>query len=390
MALSSRVESVPISGTLYISEIVRAMEKKGKKILRLDIGDLNFRTPDHIVRALEEAINKGMTHYASSKGIRELREAIAQVYERRYGVDINSKRNVIITPGAKFALYAVLYTVLNKGEKVLIPTPCWVSYEGIVRMCEGIPVLIKTEGEEYCITYDLLTKHYDEEVKAIIINTPNNPTGKIYTLKELREVKEFANERRIFVISDEVYDSIVFDGEHISMLDLMGLDEGCIIVNSFSKKYAMTGWRLGYIIANEDVIRSVNKVIQQSISCVPPFVQWAGYVALTSEESQEFIKRMIKELKIRRDVLDKGLRGIMNVTYRRPEATFYFFVRIPYKGSSVEFSKRLLEEHSIAVVPGKFFGGYDNYIRLSFGSITVDELRIFIDKFKEAVRHLSS
>jgi len=390
MALSSRVKNVPISGTLYISEIVRAMERKGKKVLRLDIGDLNFRTPDHIINALKEAIGRGMTHYTSSKGIKELREAIAHIYEKRYSIDIDPERNVIITPGAKFALYAALYTILNKGEKVLIPTPCWVSYEGIVKMCEGIPVLIKTECEEYSITYNLLTKHYDEGVKAIIINTPNNPTGKIYTLKELREIKEFADERGIFVISDEVYDSIVFDGEHISMLDLMGLEDGCIIINSFSKRCAMTGWRLGYIIASEDVIRNVNKVIQQSISCVPPFVQWAGYIALTSEESQEFIKSMLKELRVRRDILDKGLRGVTNITYRRPEATFYFFVRIPYKGSSVEFSKRLLEEHGIAVVPGKFFGGYDDYIRLSFGSITVDELRIFIDRFKEAVKHLSS
>ena len=335
MALSSRVKNVPISGTLYISEIVRAMERKGKKVLRLDIGDLNFRTPDHIINALKEAIGRGMTHYTSSKGIKELREAIAHIYEKRYSIDIDPERNVIITPGAKFALYAALYTILNKGEKVLIPTPCWVSYEGIVKMCEGIPVLIKTECEEYSITYNLLTKHYDEGVKAIIINTPNNPTGKIYTLKELREIKEFADERGIFVISDEVYDSIVFDGEHISMLDLMGLEDGCIIINSFSKRCAMTGWRLGYIIASEDVIRNVNKVIQQSISCVPPFVQWAGYIALTSEESQEFIKSMLKELRVRRDILDKGLRGVTNITYRRPEATFYFFVRIPYKLSLI-------------------------------------------------------
>ncbi|RLF19178.1 MAG: pyridoxal phosphate-dependent aminotransferase [Thermoprotei archaeon] len=391
MPVSKKVKSIPISGTLYISEIAKNMEKRGKRVLRLDIGDLNFPTPHHIVKAVNEAIERGMTHYSSSKGLRELREAIANKYNEAYGIDLDPDKNVIITPGAKFALYAVLFSILEEKDEVLIPAPCWVSYEGIVRACGGEPRIIKTKGLDFRIDYESLTRvKTKRRVKALILNTPNNPTGRIYSLKELKEIRDFSEEEKIFVISDEVYDSIVFEGRHISMMELMDPKEKCIIVNSFSKKYAMTGWRLGYIIASEEIIQCVNRLLQQTISCVPPFIQWAGYVALTSEESKRFVKEMREELRRRRDILDSGLKSINGLTYRRPEATFYYFIRIPFDIPSLDFSKKLLMRYGIATVPGVFFGGYDNYIRISFGSVSIEEIRTFISEFSRALEEMQN
>ncbi len=386
--LSKKILELPESATLKASEKARELMAKGIKVLRFDIGEPGFNTPKHIIEAAYEALKKGMTHYTSSRGIPELKRAISEKYRNEYKVDIDPNKNIIITPGSKYAIYATLESIINPGDEVLILAPCWVSYEGIVKLVGGKPRFIAST-RDYRPDIEAINEAISKRTKAIIINSPNNPTGVVFTEKELKSIAEVAIENNLILISDEIYEEILFEGKHTCILELLDLDAGCVVINGFSKAYAMTGWRLGYILGSKKLIGAINKIMQQTVSCVPPFIQWAGYVALTSLDSKDFIKSMVLELKRRRDLLYAGLKSINGIRVVKPNGAFYFFPEIEEPNiSSEDIVNYLLEEYAVVAVPGKHFGGYDHCIRFSFGATGVSEIKELIARLRKALEEL--
>ncbi len=385
--LSSRVSSLKPPETFRVLEIAKKLEASGVKVLRFDIGDLNFNTPSHIIDAATEAARRGMVHYVSARGLPEFRRAVADRYRSRYGVEV-SPDNVVPTPGAKFGIYAAIAAIADPGDEVVVVSPCWVSYEGIAKFLGVKPVFVRSR-EDFVPDIEAIKGALSSRTRAIVINSPNNPSGVVYPKEVIKAIAELAEDAGVYLISDEIYDDIVFEGEVVTPLNYMSL-ERCIVVNGFSKAYAMTGWRLGYVIASKEVIDGVVKVLQNAVSCVPPFIQYAGYIALTSEESRKFISQLVNELRRRRDELYKVLSKFSDVIgVVKPQGAFYYFIDISRFGkSSREFSMYLAEKHGITTVPGAAFGGYDTHIRLSYGSVTVEEIREFEERFERAVCEL--
>ncbi len=386
--LSEKIRTLPESATLRASERAKELAAKGVKVLRFDIGEPGFDTPAHIVEAAYEAMRKGLTHYGSSRGLRELREAICQKFEEEYGADLDPDDNVIITPGTKYAIYAILEAILNPGDEVLLLSPCWVSYEGITLLAGGKARFISS-NRSFRPDVEALKEGMSKRVKAIIINSPNNPTGVIFDEREVKAIAEVAHDEGALLISDEIYEKIIFEGKHVCALRFMSPEEGCVVVNGFSKAFAMTGWRLGYVVGPKELIAGINKIMQQTVSCVPPFIQWAGYVALTSPKSEEAINEMVMELKRRRDILYEGLRSLKGLRLIKPKGAFYFFPEVEKPDiSSVDLANYLLERYAIMVIPGKPFGGYDKHIRISYGAVGDVEIKEFLERLRKALEEI--
>lgn len=376
MILSRTVNSLKESDSFKLLSYAKQLERSGKKIIHFEIGEPDFDTDYRIKEALFESLKRGETHYAASQGILELRVEIAN-YEKRFrNINVNPD-NIVITPGGKPILLFVLLSILNDGEEVLLPSPGYLSYSSLIRFAGGKPVYysIKTD-ERNTIDPDEIRNKITRRTKAIIINYPSNPTGKVASATDLAEILEIARERKILIISDEVYSRITYEKEHISVTKMaekedMGL---IVVVDGFSKTYAMTGWRLGWGVLPDVLVKPVVKIIQNSISCVPPFVQYAGIVAL--KEGEDFIKRMVAEFRKRRDAIYEMLQESERLDVYKPEGAFYFFPEIrDLKTTSVEFTKGLLEKYGVAMLPGSAFGPMgEGHIRISFAN-SMENLR---------------
>ncbi len=370
MILSRTVNNLKESDSFRVLSYAKQLERQGRKIIHFEIGEPDFDTDDQIKDALLEALKRGETHYTASQGILSLREEIARYEKKIRNIDV-SPDNIVITPGGKPILLFVLMAILNEGEDVLLPTPGYLSYASLIRFAGGRPVYYNINIEDRnTIDPEEIKSKITRRTKAIIINYPSNPTGKMASATDLLEILEIARDRKILVISDEVYSRITYEKEHISITRMaekedMGL---LVIVDSFSKTYAMTGWRLGWGVLPDVLVKPVVKIIQNSISCVPPFVQYAGIVALRKCDS--FVKKMVEEFKKRRDVIYDMLQESDRLFVPRPEGAFYFFPRIlDLKTSSVDFTKGLLEKYGVAMLPGSAFGPTgEGHIRISFAN----------------------
>lgn len=385
MALD-RIESISTAVTLKFAEKAELYSKRGIKVIRMDIGQPNFNTPRFIIEAAYTALKRGLTSYSSSRGLELLRQAIAGRIREKFKVDVKAGKNIIITPGAKYAVYSAIMSIAREGDEILCLTPCWVSYEPIIRIAGCKPILIKTIDMNFKPNIDSILNNISKKTKAIVINTPNNPTGIVYDYKTLKELVEIAEDYKLYIISDEIYDELVYEGRHHSVLEVEGVSERIIYVNSFSKTFSMTGWRLGYIVASENIVNRVEKFISQTITCVPPFIQYAGYVALTSSESQRWIEYVRSELNRRRLRLYNTLKSFNILGVVKPIGAYYFFVNIAKTGlSSEKLCSILLDRYGIACIPGKYFGGWDNYIRISYGGVSMNDIEEFHDRFKRAL-----
>ena len=370
MILSRTVNNLKESDSFKVLSYARKLEKTKKKIIHFEIGEPDFDTDTKIKEALFEALKRGETHYTASQGIPELRHEIAE-YEKRFrNIDVDPD-NIVITPGGKPILLFVLLSILNDGEEVLLPSPGYLSYSSLIRFAGGKPVYysIKTD-ERNTIDPDEIRSKITRRTKAIIINYPSNPTGKMASATDLVEILEIARDRKILIISDEVYSRITYEKEHLSITKMAEKDDMglIVVVDGFSKTYAMTGWRLGWGVLPDVLVKPVVKIIQNSISCVPPFVQYAGIVAL--KDGEDFIKNMVAAFKRRRDTIYEMLQESDRLDVYKPEGAFYFFPQIlDLKMTSVEFTQGLLEKYGVAMLPGSAFGPMgEGHIRISFAN----------------------
>ena len=333
-------------------------------MIRLDIGEPDFPTPEHVVEEAERALREGLTHYGPTRGLQELREAICE-HLSSLKVDVRPDE-VLVTPGASFALFLAFKIVLKPGDEVVIPTPTWFVYPELVRLAGGRCVFVRF-SPRYEPDVEALQEAIGPRTRAIVLNTPNNPTGHVLSRRDVKALAEVAIEHDLYVISDEVYKLITYDGvEHVSFGTVEELRERLLLVDALSKAYAMTGWRIGYLIAPGELCDRAEEVQRALVFCVPPFIQRAGVAALRGP--QEPTKAMVEEYRARRDLALSILSELPGLRVARPQGAFYLFPDVSAFGlRGSELASRLEREAGVRVMPGELFGpGWGWHIRISF------------------------
>ncbi|AMM54879.1 pyridoxal phosphate-dependent aminotransferase [Pyrococcus kukulkanii] len=384
MALKDRLELVNPSEIRKLFDIAAGM----KDVISLGIGEPDFDTPQHIKEYVKEALDLGLTHYGPNIGLLELREAIAEKLKKQNGIDADPKTEIMVLVGANQAFLMSLSTFLGDGEEVLIPSPMFVSYAPAVILAGGKPVEVPTyEENEFRLNVDDLEKYITEKTRALIINSPNNPTGAVLTRKDLEEIADFAVEHDLIVISDEVYEHFIYDdAKHYSIAALDGMFERTITVNGFSKTFAMTGWRLGFVAAPSWVIEKMVRFQMYNATCPVTFIQYAAAKALRDERSWKAVEEMRKEYDRRRKLVWKRLNE-MGLPTVKPKGAFYIFPRIKDTGlTSKEFSELMLKEARVAVVPGSAFGkAGEGYVRISYAT-AYEKLEEAMDRMEKVLK----
>jgi aspartate aminotransferase len=367
---ASRVTNLAPSPTLAVSDRARRLKAEGIDVIDLGGGDPDFITPSHIRQAAIDAMNAGDTHYVASVGIPALRKAIADKLSHDNGVEVDPNGGVIVTPGGKQALFEASLSFVEPGVDVMIPEPAWVSYVPMVELAGGRAVPIPLDPDDnWRITLDALETHATPQTRILLLNSPNNPTGRVLDDAELAAIATFAQERDLLVFSDEMYEKILYDGnQHVSIATLPGMSERTLIFNGLSKAYAMTGWRLGYVAGPRPFIEQIEKVHSHSVTCATSFVQKAGVAALTGP--QEFIGEMVNAWDRRRRAVAGGLSAINGIACPLVEGAFYAFADIRGTGmTSNETADLFLQQAHVAVTPGVAFGDAgEGHVRLSFAT----------------------
>ena len=371
--VADRADKIQPSITLKISSIAKELSKKGRKVIDMSVGEPDFSTPSHIVQAAWQAMKEGKTFYTPTRGIPELLDAIAEKLKNENKIEISSE-NIIVTPGAKYAIFEAIMTLVERGDEVILLDPSWVSFEACVMLAGGKPIWVK----HYDDFQDAPIEDYiGRKTKLIIINTPNNPLGVVYSKNFLKKVADLAIDKNIFVLSDEIYEKIVYESEHVSLasLDEEMLDR-TITINGFSKTFSMTGWRLGYAAAPKWVIEKMSRIQSHSVSHPTSFVQYAGIAALKGDMG--FIKEIVSRYRRKRDILKKKLEEF-GIQYAPPLGTFYMFIKI--NTDSLKFCEEILKEEYIALTPGSAFGkSYNEWVRISYAT-SDDNLLEFLNRF---------
>ena len=364
------LEGIKPSQTIGLMEKVKALNAQGHDVLSLTGGEPDFDTPASASLAAIAGICCGHTHYTSGRGIPSLRRRIAQKLQEENGIKC-TEQDIFITPGGKFALYLAMRALINPGDEVLILDPSWVSYQPITLLCAGVPVSVELSFEDnYAITAEKLDNAITPNSRVIIINTPNNPTGRMLTTEEADVIAEFACRHNLIVISDEIYEKLVYDdNKHISLASLKKLDGRVITLNGFSKFAAMPGWRLGYMVAPSPVLDKVHMLYQHTMTCVSEFAQEAAKVALDCKNDLEIMRLSYQK---RRDFFISELNAIPGVNCLKPQGAFYVWARIERDNmTSIELAEFLLEKAQIAVIPGDAFGaglGTEKCVRMYFAT----------------------
>lgn len=380
--LSERLKKINSSSTLAITTKVKRLRGEGRDIINFAGGEPDFDTPDFIKDAAIEAIRAGFTKYTPTTGIPELKELISLKFKKDNSLEYPASQ-IVVSCGAKHCIFNALMVLLNRGEEVLIPSPYWVSYPEMVNLCEGKPRFVETLPENnFKITASDLKKYITSKTKVLILNSPSNPTGCVYNLDELREIARICIEKKVFVISDEIYEKIIFDDlKHIS---IASLDEDIydltITVNGLSKSFSMTGWRIGYLGAPADIVESISKLQDHSTSNPASIAQKASLAALNAGD--DFVKFICREFQKRRDCMVGRLKRLKKLDFVLPQGAFYIFCDISSTGlDSAVFASRILEEASVALIPGEGFGRNDS-VRLSFAT-SVEQIEKGMDRLEE-------
>ncbi|MFZ3050574.1 MAG: pyridoxal phosphate-dependent aminotransferase [Methanothrix sp.] len=376
--VSARIASIHESTTLKISATAKKLTASGLDIIDMGVGEPDFDTPKHIVEAGCNSIRMGETHYAPTSGIPELRQAIAEKLSRENLIH-TAAEDVIVTPGAKMAVFAAIQALLQEDEECILIGPSWVSYEPSVAFAGGSVVWGEVDG-------DFMPQNIAEKIspktRMIIINSPSNPTGAVFERPVLEEIRDLAVDHDLFVISDEIYEKIIYDHEHISIGSLPGMAERTVTINGFSKAYAMTGWRLGYLTGPKETMKWVIRLLSHSVSQATTFVQRAGVVAL--QGPQDDIDMMVAEFRARRDILVAGLNRL-GIPCSVPGGAFYVFPDVSGFGGGDQFTERLLKEALIAATPGSAFGpGGRDYVRLSYAT-SQSRIRQALDRIEKII-----
>ncbi|GLY09768.1 pyridoxal phosphate-dependent aminotransferase [Pseudobacillus badius] len=371
--LAQRVKALTPSTTLAITAKAKEMKAQGIDVIGLGAGEPDFNTPDHIIEAAYESLKKGQTKYTPSGGLPELKDAIIGKFEKDQGISYK-RSEIIVTTGAKHALYTLFQVILDEGDEVIIPTPYWVSYPEQVKLADGTPVYIEGKEENnFKITPEQLHAAITPKTKAVIINSPSNPTGMLYSKGELEALGEVALKHNIWIISDEIYEKLIYGtNKHVSIAELSpALKEQTIIINGVSKSHSMTGWRIGYAAGNEQVIKAMTDLASHSTSNPTAVSQYGSIAAY--EGTQEPVEEMRKAFEERLNIVHSKLNEIPGVSCLKPQGAFYLFPNVKKAALLTGFNdvdgfvKALLEEAKVAVIPGSGFGAPDN-IRLSYAT----------------------
>lgn len=363
---------------------VKEMERAGKKVIHFEIGDPNFDTPDPVIRAAKDSLDNRETHYTDSMGLWELRKEVCSFTEKNLGY-LPSIGQVLIIP-ANAIIDFVIRCVVNPGEEVIFPDPGFPTYYSVINYAGMKPVGIPLKEENgFRMNPGDIRRSISNKTRLIIINSPNNPTGSMMTKEEVAEVAAVAEEHDIYLLSDEVYSRVTYDKIHYSPSIYDQCRERTITLNSFSKIYSMSGWRLGYAIGPESIIAKMGLLLETIISCLPPFIQRGGVAVLTSD--QELVTRRNEELRHRRDILIKGLNSIPGISCLLPDGAFYAFANIKNTGlTGKQLMGLLLEKAHVAVLDGKYFGNYgEGYIRLCYASTSIDVIEEAVDGVRRSI-----
>lgn len=390
MELSNRIKKIKPSQTLAITAKANELKAKGIDIISFGAGEPDFDTPDFVKEAAIKALKEGKTKYTAAAGIPQLREAIAQKLKTRNNIDY-SPSEVIVVPGAKMGLYEIFAILLNPGDEVIVPAPYWVSYTEQIALNDGesvIPQLSEENG--FVLTADIVESSITPKTKALVLNTPSNPTGAVIPKKELEKIAEVCLKHSIMIISDECYEEFSYGEPHVSIASLSKeVREITFTVGAFSKSYSMTGWRLGWVAAPEKYIKAMTNIQSQTISNPTTFAQYGALEAL--KDNGQFPAMMRSEFMKRRDYIVEALNSIKGIRCTKPEGAFYAFPNVSYyiKGdikNDIDLTTYLLEEGKVAVVPGSAFGK-EGYIRLSYAT-SMENIKEGVERIKQALEKL--
>jgi aminotransferase len=381
--IARRMSQVPASGIRRFFDIAAQM----KDVISLGIGEPDFVTPEHIRAAGVRSLDEGRTAYTSNSGLLELRVALAEHLARLYGVRYDPESELLITVGVSEALQNAMIATINPGDEVIVPEPCFVAYPACVTFADGMPVYVTTRVEDnFQVTAAAIETAITPRTRALLIGYPNNPTGAVMPRERLLEIAELAERRDLLVFSDEIYDRLVYGVEHTCFAALPGMRERTLLMGGFSKAYAMTGWRLGWLAGPADVLAATRKVHQYAIMSAPTTAQYAGLAALADGEDD--VRAMVAEYDRRRQAIVAGFNSIGLPTFE-PQGAFYAFPRVDHLGlSSEEFCERLLREKEVAVIPGDVFGpGGAGFVRACYAS-SMDKIEAALDRIDQFVHTL--
>jgi aspartate aminotransferase len=388
MNFAQRMNRLGTESAFEVLARAKALERQGKSIIHLEIGEPDFDTPDHIKEAAKRALDAGATHYGPAAGLPELREAIAKHVAETRGVPV-SPEEVVVTPGGKPIMYFVITALVNEGDEVIYPNPGFPIYESVINFVGGVPVPIPLrEAAGFGFDLELFERKLSPRTKLIIINSPQNPTGGVLERGQIERVAALAAARNIPVLSDEIYRRFLYEGEFVSMMGMPGMRERTILLDGFSKSYAMTGWRLGYGVMPERLAEHVTRLMVNSASCTASFVQLAGVAALEGDDAP--VERMVAEFRRRRDIVVEGLNALPGVTCVRPGGAFYAFPNITAtRRRSAEVAERMLTEAGVAVLGGTAFGEHgEGYLRLSYANSEAN-LRLALERMRPVLASLT-
>jgi len=365
LRLAERMSRLGTETAFEVLNKARALERQGKKIIHLEIGEPDFDTPKNIVEAGVQALRDGWTHYGPSAGLPELRQAIAEEVGRTRSVKI-SDDEVVIVPGGKPIIFFVILALADVGDEVIYPNPGFPIYESMVHYvgARAVPIRLREE-KDFGFDVDELAGLITDRTRLIILNSPHNPTGGVLQEQDIRDIADAIGERNIMVLSDEIYSRLIFDGEHYSIMSVPGFKDRTVLLDGFSKTYAMTGWRMGYGVMRSDLATHITRLMTNSNSCTASFTQVAGIEAVRGDQSS--VERMRKEFQARRDVFVAGLNRIKGFSCRMPKGAFYVFPNITKSGwKSKRLADALLEQAGVACLSGTAFGDFgEGYLRFS-------------------------
>jgi len=365
LRLAERMSRLGTETAFEVLNKARALERQGKEIVHLEIGEPDFDTPKNVVEAAVGALRNGWTHYGPSAGLPELRQAIAEDVSRSRGVTVNSDE-VVVVPGGKPIIFFSLLALADQGDEVIYPNPGFPIYESMIDYlgAKAVPIRLHEE-KDFGLDVDELAALITDRTKLIILNSPQNPTGGVLSRQDIRDIAEAIGERNIMVLSDEIYNRLIFEGEHYSIMSVPGFKDRTILLDGFSKTYAMTGWRMGYGVMRRDLAAQITRLMTNSNSCTASFTQIAGIEAIRGDQSS--VEHMRNEFQRRRDAFVAGLNRIKGFSCRMPKGAFYVFPNITQTGwQSKKLADALLEEAGVACLSGTAFGDYgEGYLRFS-------------------------
>lgn len=384
-------ESMSRLGTESAFEVLakaREMERQGKEVVHLEIGEPDFDTPKNIVEAAVKALENGEHHYTPSQGILPLRETVAEYISKTRSVDIHPQE-VVVVPGGKPMIFLTIMTLVGPGDEVLYPNPSYPSYESAINYAgaKAVPIPL-LEEKNFAFDLEELKKRLTPRTKLLIINSPSNPTGGVLSKEDLQEIAELAVRHNFMIFSDEIYSRMLYEGEHHSVISLPGMKERTILLDGFSKTYAMTGWRLGYGVMPKPIAEKVTSMVLNTVSCTATFVQLAGIEALKGP--QDAVDNMVKEFKHRREIIVEGLNSIPGITCKKPLGAFYVFPNIKsFNRSSREIANYLLEHAGVAGLWGTAFGAWgEGYLRFSYAN-SIPNIEKALTSLKKAFADLT-